>query len=210
MFNETDEEANDGIRQRRKRATAEAILEAARLEFEAVGFDQANLRAIAAAANVSAGSVVHHFGSKKNLLHAAFFEDLEAVLARAMGGPGPAPLERQLPRLNRAVFDYYRGRPTLSRTLLETSLFAPPPWRERFTGQVARVHTHVAALGARAAQRGELRGDADLARFGAAYLSFYYFALLGWAQGAVEDPAAMVDGLVEQHLEGLRPRGETP
>jgi hypothetical protein len=39
----------------------------------------------------------------------------------------------------------------------------------------------------------------------AAWLSFFYFALIGWVQGAHGTPLALVEHLFSQHLAGLRP-----
>ncbi|MBE2252371.1 MAG: TetR/AcrR family transcriptional regulator [Myxococcus sp.] len=71
-------------RQSQKAATRERVLEAARDEFEAVGFEAANVRSIAARAEVAAGTVLHHFGEKRELLYAALFDDLEATIDRAL------------------------------------------------------------------------------------------------------------------------------
>lgn len=190
----------------RKRATAAAVLAAARTEFERVGFEAASLRGIAARAGVSAGTVLHHHGDKRELLHAALFDDLERSLALALAELGRAPtLEAQLEALTRAMFGYYERRPNLSRTLLKESLFADPPWAARFTGQLAGVHVAIARAVDAAIVRGELRRGTDGAVLGAAYFSFYYFALIAWAQGAHPTPVALVTRLVHQHLEGLRP-----
>ncbi|MFG1907048.1 TetR family transcriptional regulator [Kribbella sp. NPDC048928] len=47
--------------------TQERILTAARTLFAAVGYDRATIRAVAAAAQVDAGLVMHYFGSKEQL-----------------------------------------------------------------------------------------------------------------------------------------------
>jgi AcrR family transcriptional regulator len=194
-----------GLRAAQKEATGKAVLEAAREEFERVGFEAANLRAIAARAGVSAGTVLHHYGDKRELLHAALFDDLEETLERALAELGPGPLETQLSALTHSVFGYYQRRPKLSRTLLKESLFANEPWAQKFTGQVGRVHAAIARLAAEASARGELKPDVNGALFGAAYFSFFYFALIAWVQGAHPSPVTMVEHLVHQHLEGLRP-----
>ena len=203
MSNESRKQS--GARAAQKEATGKAVLEAAREEFERVGFEAANLRSIAARAGVSAGTVIHHHGDKRELLHAALFDDLDATLRRALSGLGPGPLESQLSELTRAVFAYYQRRPKLSRTLLKESLFADAPWAERFTAQAGMVHGALARLATEAAARGELRADADGALFAVAYLSFFYFALISWVQGAHATPVSLVEHLVNQHLEGLRP-----
>ncbi|MFP2926570.1 TetR/AcrR family transcriptional regulator [Pyxidicoccus sp. 3LG] len=202
----SNESAKQGrLRATQKEATGKAVLEAARAEFERVGFEAANLRAIAARAGVSAGTVLHHYGDKRDLLHAALFDDLDATLRKAISEPGAGPLEKQLSRLTRAVFGYYQQRPRLSRTLLKESLFAEEPWARKFTAQAGRVHGALARLAVDASARGELRPDVDGALFAVAYLSFFYFALIAWVQGAHAAPESMVDHLVLQHLEGLRP-----
>ncbi|WP_164012852.1 TetR/AcrR family transcriptional regulator [Pyxidicoccus trucidator] len=194
-----------GPRAAQKEATARAVLEAAREEFERVGFEAANLRSIAARAGVSAGTVIHHHGDKRELLHAALFDDLDETLRRTLSGLGAGPLETQLSALTRGVFGYYQRRPGLSRTLLKESLFADAPWAGKFTAQAGMVHGALAKLAGDASARGELRPDVDGALFAVAYLSFFYFALISWVQGAHGAPVALVEHLVHQHLEGLRP-----
>ena len=191
------------LRVERREATAQAVLEAARQEFERVGYEAANLRTIAANAGVSAATVIHHHGDKRDLLHAALFDDLEQTLCAALASTPDAPLAAQLDALTRAVFAYYTRRPALSRALLRESLFAGEPWASRFTAQTRQVHAHIATLFERARAAGALDRDADAALFGVAYLSFFYFALISWAQGAHPDPAALVARLVAQHLDGL-------
>jgi len=75
----------------------QAVLEAARREFGASGFRDANMDAIAAAANVSKRTLYNHFASKE-LLFRAVVADLVAVISGTVGiryDPA-APLRRQL------------------------------------------------------------------------------------------------------------------
>jgi AcrR family transcriptional regulator len=188
-----------------KQATIAAVVAAARAEFEAVGYEAANIRAIAKRAGVSAATVIHYHADKRELLHAALFADLEATLAGVLAQLGRGRFEARLARLTRGVFRYYEKRPKLSRTLLKESLFANEPWASRFTAQVGRVHAEIARLASEAAARGELRADCDGARVAAAYFAFFYFALIAWVQGALAAPAELVDQLVAQHLAGLLP-----
>ena len=201
MFNQT----KPATRAARKEATLAAVVAAAREEFERVGYERANIRAIARRAGVSAGTVIHYHADKRGLLHAALFHDLEATFARVLANLGRGAFEAQLSRLTRGVFRYYQKRPKLSRTLLKESLFADEPWASRFAAQAGRVHAAVARLAAQAIARGELRTDVDGARVAAAYFAFFYFALIAWVQGGHARPVALVDHLFAQHLEGLRP-----
>lgn len=193
-----------------KEETRRAVLDAARAEFERVGFESANLRAIAARAGVSAGTVLHHYGDKRELLHAALFDDLDATWRAALGNPGRGPLEEQLSRLTSAIFAYYQARPTLSRTLLKESLFAEEPWATRFASQIVFVTTEITRLAKEAMARGELREDCDAALLSAAWVSFFHFGQISWAQGKYPTPISLIDHLMRQHLEGLRPVQKQP
>jgi AcrR family transcriptional regulator len=186
-----------------KAATRARILEVARAELERVGFEATNIREVARAAGVAPGTVLLHFEDKRDLLHAALFDDLEATWARARATAKHRSLEADLTVLARTFFDYYEARPALSRALLRESLFASPPWAQRFAAQIAEVHAHVAALVVAAKARGELAEGADPALTGAAFFSFYYFALLAWLQGGHGDPVGLFRRLLAQHLAGL-------
>lgn len=199
------DELESGVRATQKAATREAVLEAARNEFEAVGFEAANVRSIARRAAVSAGTVLHHFGEKKELLYAALFDDLEATLDRALAQRSSATLEKQASSLGAAVFAYYQKRPALSRTLLKESLFAEGPWAGKFVGQTQRVHVALTDAVKRSVSQGALAEGTSAEAVSAAWLSFFYFALIGWVQGAHPTPLALVEQLFSQHLAGLRP-----
>lgn len=187
-------------------ATRAGILDAARAHFEERGFEGANVRAIAAEAGVAAGTVLLHFTDKRDLLHAALFEDLERTADLAIRSTPQADLRAQLRHIARCFFDYYAARSALSRTLLEESLLAKPPWAGRFASQVARVHVHLARLVEEAKAAGTLDPSVDAPLLGVSFFSFYYFALIAWVQGAHPDPLALTDKLVAVHLQGLAPR----
>lgn len=209
MFIEPGSSSAPEGRAAKKAETRGRILEVARVELETVGYDAANIRSIARAAGVAPGTVLLHFRDKQELLHAALFDDLERTWSAARKKARRRSLEDDLVALAKAFFRYYAERPALSRALLRESLFAAPPWSERFAHQTAEVHAHVAALATEAQARQELADDVDVAILGTAFLSFYYFALLAWAQGGHPDPARLLRRMLAQHLEGARPRGRT-
>lgn len=199
-----------GPRARQKAATRARVLDAARAAFEARGFEATNLRDVAAAAGVSAGTVLLHFQDKRDLLHAALFDDLERTWAEARkprsgskSRKKPLPIGAELVALAGAFFAYYEARPALSRTLLRESLFAASPWKERFTGQVGEVSVHIAGLLQAAKERQEVPASVDAQLFIATYFSFYYFALLAWVQGGHPAPLRLFDRMLAEHLRGL-------
>ena len=186
--------------------TRERILRVAREHFEESGFDGASVRGIAQSAGVAAGTVLLHFTDKRDLLHAALFADLETLIDDEVARSTDEPLEPALRGIASRFFAYYAERPALSKTLLREALLAEPPWRDRFTGQVTRVHAHLAGLASSAKQRGELAEDADPMMLGVTFFAFYYFALIGWVQGGFADPAPLFERLLAEHLRGLAPQ----
>lgn len=188
---------SENSRTAQKAVTRARILDAARAALETTGYEGTNLRSVAQAAGVSTGAVLSHFQDKQDLLHTALFEDLERTWAAVRAAKRKRSLEQELAHIAGAFFDYYAKRPLLSRALLRESLFAEPPWSERFAAQVAEVHQHVAALYREARQS---KPEAA-ALFGATFFSFYYFALLAWLQGGHPDPLGLFKKLLSQHLQ---------
>lgn len=188
-----------------KTETRARILEAARAAFEREGFEGANVREIAADAGVAAGTVLLHFEDKRDLMHAALFDELAALIRDVVARPRRGSLGSQLRALAAAFFGYYAERPKLSKTLLREALLAEAPWRERFVAQVARVHVHVVALVEEAKARGEIAARASPDLVAASFFSFYYFALIGWVQGALPSPHGLFEKLLAEHLAGLAP-----
>ncbi|MEW1987597.1 TetR/AcrR family transcriptional regulator [Brevibacterium casei] len=68
--------------------TAKRILDAAIDEFSAHGFQKTTVRGIAAAAGVSPGLVIHHFGSKEGLRTACDDHVFEAITAKKAENAG--------------------------------------------------------------------------------------------------------------------------
>ncbi len=189
-----------------KEATRARILEAAKEQLELVGFESTNIRGVARAAGVATGTVLLHFHDKRDLLHAAMFEDLEKTWAAARSSAGRRGLRGALSAVVKGFFDYYAERPALSRTLLRESLFAEPPWSQRFAAQIADVHRHVAGLVVDAKATGELDDAVDPDVFAASFFSFYYFALLAWLQGGHTAPQRLFERMLDQHLEPYLPK----
>jgi AcrR family transcriptional regulator len=191
------------VRAAQKEETQKRILEVARAHFERDGFEASSIRAIADDAEVAVGTVALHFVDKKGLLHAALYDDLERTIAVCVSRGTRGALAKRLTEIFEPAYEYYARRPQLSRTLLETSLFATPPWRERFGSQVTRVHMRIFAVVEAARRREEIASDVDANVFGAAIFSFYYMALIGWMQEQVPEPLKLFRSMVEQHVRGV-------
>jgi AcrR family transcriptional regulator len=191
-------------RQAQKQATRARILEVARTHFEREGFAKANVRTIASDADVAVGTVLLHFSDKLGLLHAALAEDLDGVIDRTLRAPSRGLLLNRICGIVQSFYDYYALRPELSKILLRESLFAESPWKERFSEQVLRVSAHIIGLVGESKQKQEIDRAADAQLFAAAFLSYYYLALLGWVQGGMESPMPLFKALMADHIARLR------
>jgi AcrR family transcriptional regulator len=187
----------------RKEETRSRILEVARAHFERNGFEASSFRAIAEEAEVAVGTVALHFDDKKGLLHAALYDDLEQAIEVCLTRGNRGSLVKRLTEIMEPAYAYYERRPRLSRTLLESSLFAASPWKERFAGQAIRVHVRLVAVIEAARSRGDIASETNATVFAAAVFSFYYMALIGWAQGQVATPLSLFRSMVEQHVRGV-------
>lgn len=90
-----------GLRDRKKQAVRQRIIEVAEGLFAADGLDATTIEGIAERAEVSAGTVYNYFGSKGALLLAAVERDTDAMIHRgravlARPGTNPAKAVRRL------------------------------------------------------------------------------------------------------------------
>ena len=188
-------------RRAQKVATAQKVLLAARDAFERDGFEGASVRGIARDAGVAVGTVLKHYGDKRQLLFAALHEALdEALDVAANADSSRGNVFDQLLGSAESVFEVYRARPRLGRTLLRVALFADGSWGVRFVQQTGRAHGLVAVVVRDAVARGELPPETDAEELGLAFLSFFYFALVSWAQCAPLPFGPL--GLIERLLVG--------
>lgn len=190
------------LRDAQKQETQKRILDVARGHFERHGYDAASFRAIADEAEVAVGTVALHFIDKRGLLHAALYDDLEKAIASCLTRGKRGSLVQRVTDIFEPAYEYYARRPKLSRTLLESSLFAASPWKERFAGQAMRVHARLVEVANAARSRGEIASDVDITVLAASVFSFYYMALIGWVQGQVIEPLPLFRSMVRQHLRG--------
>lgn len=94
--------------------TRAAIVEAARAEFAARGFDGATMRAIARVAGVDPRLVHHYFEGKEDLFIAAFrFPARPSDVVQAVFAPGMDGVGERLVRFFLAVWDTDDGRETM-------------------------------------------------------------------------------------------------
>jgi AcrR family transcriptional regulator len=106
-----------GSRAEQRRRTEARILDAAAQIFLTAGYERTTIRAVASAAGVDAGLVMHYFGSKQDL----FRQVIDAVpLPEVPGTPGQAA-----DQILTSLADRLASEPTASLALLRSMLTNP-------------------------------------------------------------------------------------
>ena len=124
-----------GSRAEQRRRTETRILDAATQVFFSAGYDRATIRAVASAAGVDAGLVMHYFGSKQEL----FRRVIDAVpVSEVSAAPGPAAEQ-----ILAALADRLESEPVASLTLLRSMLTNPEAAAAARAG-IARYQARIA------------------------------------------------------------------
>ncbi|HEY1573364.1 MAG TPA: TetR family transcriptional regulator [Pseudonocardiaceae bacterium] len=117
-------------RAQRRRDTQARILAGARTLFAERGYERTTIRAVAAAATVDPGLVMHYYRSKEHL----FVQATQGELPPLPGGSAEQVAEQLLDRLRQSLTE----EPTGSLALLRSMLTHPEAAREILDG--ARAH----------------------------------------------------------------------
>jgi AcrR family transcriptional regulator len=124
-----------GSRAEQRLRTEMRILDAATQVFFSAGYDRATIRAVASAAGVDAGLVMHYFGSKQEL----FRRVIDAVpVSEISAAPGQAAEQ-----ILAALADRLESEPVASLTLLRSMLTNPEAAAAASAG-IARYQARIA------------------------------------------------------------------
>src|SRR5579863_7889533 len=124
-----------GPRAEQRRRTEARILDAATQVFFGAGYDRTTIRAVASAAGVDAGLVMHYFGSKQEL----FRRVIDAAPVPEMSGPPGQAAEQILA----ALASRLESEPAASLTLLRSMLTNPEAASAASAG-IARYEAQIA------------------------------------------------------------------
>ena len=148
------------------------MLDSAALLFREQGYGVARIEDIAAAAEVSVGTLYNYFGTKGDVLLATVSMEVEEVLAQGdqvLADPPPDIADA----LNALIAGYYEHSlvyltKEMWRTAMALSIDAPDsPFARRYTALDAQLCNQVCALVARLQAMSCVRPDCDAKRLGA-------------------------------------------
>jgi AcrR family transcriptional regulator len=200
-----------GLRDRKKRELRLRIIQAAARLITDKGLDATTMEDVAAAADVSVGTVYNYFGSKKALLLAGVAEDTERMVAAGtsvLSRPGPDPAGAVKRLTSVYLDDFLTWDPRLLREVLSAAF-------QRFGGE--EITMELAAMDQRLIEqmmellahfhaKGELRRgvevyDATLLIFSVFVLQLFMFiSIEGFP---VADLKRQVDRQIELAFAGL-------
>lgn len=153
-----------GLRERHKADRTRRMQEAAAHLFREAGYDAARTEDIAAAADVSVGTLYNYFATKGDLLMAIVAMEVEEVLAAGatvLENPPTDPVEA-LDTLIGGYYDHslvYLSK-AMWRTAMALSIEAPDtPFSQRYSALDRMLTAQVCDLVTALQRRGRLRGD---------------------------------------------------
>lgn len=177
-----------GHRAQQKEETRNLIVDTARKLFAERGFAKTTIRAIAREADIAVGTMFVHFPDKSALLAATLYEDVEQVLQTAFATlPENAPIIDKLLHLAQSLYNHYAQNPSLTRVLLQETLFMGGEWGDAFQMQSMTFISQVAGLLAAAQTAGELPPDANCQLMATAFFSQYFMVLIVGLRGDTFD-----------------------
>ncbi|MGC1678535.1 MAG: TetR/AcrR family transcriptional regulator [Candidatus Binataceae bacterium] len=196
--------------ERKKREKLARIKRAARALFARKGFELTTTREIAEAADVGAGTVFLHAGSKQDLLVMIFREEAGHAVDAAFENMTERRLIDQLLRVFGALIAHHERDLELARVFVKELPFVDDQQHGRATF-MADLFRRMAALIDRAQARGELRAGVPSHRLAKNLFALFFACLHEWLGAGVVTPKerdAALRASLELHLVGLRPSGE--
>ena len=161
-----------GLRAKQKADRSERIIQAAAALFRADGFDAVRMEAIAALAEMAAGTVYNYFPTKGDLLVAIVSREVQEVLAagEATVGNPPANAVAALSQLVHGYYDHslhYLSK-DMWRAAMAMTIQAPDsPSSQHYVVLDSRLRGQVVALLAALQARGLVRAACDPEALGA-------------------------------------------
>lgn len=199
-----------GIREKKKKQTRKAIMDAAIKLFSEKGFENTSIEELARKAGVGKGTIYGYFSAKNEIFLAFCEEEIEYAFSDlADKSDIDAPLIDQLHTLFMGQFRYATQDRDFGRILAREMIFP----KELIHEKVKRLEErYLAALGEildRAISRGELRDDLELLFLGGHLYALYIIVLSSWYDNRFQTEKEIKEALYKlllQAMEGLAPR----
>ena len=199
----------EGIREKKKRKTKRAILDAAITLFGEKGYERTSMAALAKEAGIGKSTIYTYFATKREILIAFCEDELEYVYKEIDEQTNPdAGMVEQLHTIFMAEFRFVTKNKEFGRLFLRENVFPGDLTVEHSHELDSRYISLLFAIFEKSQQRGELRKDREMLFVAAQFYSLYLITISGWYAGRLEteeDVAESMKMLFEQAVEGLKP-----
>ena len=197
-----------GLRERKKKQTKEAILQAAIQLFGEKGFEKTSIEELAQRAGIGKGTVYSYFRTKSDILHSFCEYELE-ILHQELTARADQDISilEQMVTIYMGEFKHFAGNEEFARLFLRHTVFPRPETLERQRVHEDKYFAMLFPLLEKAQQKGELRTDIDLLYITGHFHGLYLVAVSAWFSGKVtsDGMALALETLFRQALEGLQP-----
>ena len=198
-----------GLREKKKKKTRAAILDAALHLFTRQGYENTSIDQLAKAAGIGKGTIYGYFQTKSEIF-LAFCEDQLAFVYRELAEkskPG-TPLIKQLLTLFMGEFRFVNRNKEFGRILMRETVFPKELTIERSQELDNKYINLMVPIFKLAQKSGELRTDLELILVVGHFYALYIMTISAWYMGRLlteEDVSMAMEALFQQALQGLEP-----
>lgn len=200
----------EGIREKKKRKTKKAILNAAISLFGKKGYEQTSMAALAQKAGVGKSTIYTYFKTKRELLIAFCEEELAYVYKEIDEQTNlDATLVEQLLTIFMAEFRFVTKNKEFGRLFMRETVFPKELTVEHSHELDSRYIALLFTIFKKSQQRGELRKDRELLFMAGHFYALYLLTVSSWYSGRLQTEEDVAEGmkmLFQQAMEGLKPK----
>jgi AcrR family transcriptional regulator len=196
-----------GIREKKKKKTRQAILEAAVRLFSEKGYENTSVEALAQEAGVAKGTIYSYFRTKSEIFLAFCEDEMDYVFNELLAKTDPETnLLAQLHTLFMGQFRYVTKHNDFGRIFAREMIFPKEVSRDMSQNVEKRYLASLGDILTRAMERGELRNDLEFIFVVGHFFALYLVVLSSWYEGRFTTEKEISDALKKlllQAMEGL-------
>ncbi len=197
------------IREKKKKQTTRAIMEAAIALFSEKGYEQTSMEELARAAGIGKSTIYGYFRTKSEIFLAFCEDEIDFVFAELSRRSDPgAPLVERIHALFMGQFRYVTRHHDFGRLLAREMVFPKELTVEKSKDIQQRYLSALYEILDRAVAHGELRNDLEPLFVAGHFYALYILVLSAWYERRFETMEEIESGLkrlLTQAMEGLRP-----
>lgn len=202
----------ESLREKKKRKTRQAILNAAIELFGNNGFEGTSIAQLAQKAGVGKGTVYSYFSTKQDILNAFCEDELAYVHKQLSTKTNPdAPVLEQLVTIFMAEFEYVTRTPEFGRLYMQEMVFPRREMMSKHKELENKFLEMIFPIIGRAQKRGELRADMEQLHLCGHFFSLFILLVHAWYSDIItaEEAEDALSTMFSNALTGLQPPVQT-